>query len=82
MSAQFTHDRNCLWGIIDLEQRLRPAPEIHHVYLIGVTTVGLSEDEQSFAASPFNRSGLALAPVVKGFPLVQFLRRQWRGGSR
>jgi hypothetical protein len=49
---------------------------IPHLYLVAISTVGLSEEQRAEVRSPFNQSGLALAPVVKGFPLIQFLSRR------
>ncbi len=78
MSNAFSYDLRNLWSRVDVEQNLKPPPIIQHLYLVAVTTVGLSEEQCGAVKSPFNQSGLALAPVVKGFPTIQFLYR--RGG--
>jgi hypothetical protein len=72
----FQHDVRRLWSRIDREGNLRPPETIPHLYLAAVTTVGLSEEERGAVKPPFNQSGLALAPVVKGFPMIQFLYRR------
>lgn len=76
MSESFRSDLGRVWTIVDDNQRLRPAPVIYHVYLVAVTTVALSDSECQAVSPPFNKSGFALAPVIKGFPLVQFLYRR------
>lgn len=82
LSESFRQDLGKLWGRIDREQKFKPAETIHHLYLMAVTTVGLSEEERGSVKPPFNQSGLALAPVVKGFPMIQFLYRRRRRNSR
>jgi hypothetical protein len=82
LSESFGRDLRKLWGRIDSAQNLRPAPFIPHLYLVAVTTVGLSEEQRTAVRPPFNRSGLALAPVVKGFPMIQFLYRHARKNLR
>jgi len=79
LSRSFEHDLRRLWGRIDSEQKLRPAPSIPHLYLVAVTTVGLSEEERGAVRPPFSQSGLGLAPVVKGLPTIQFLYRRRKG---
>jgi hypothetical protein len=76
MSEAFRYDLGKVWTIVDTNQNLRPAPTIQHVYLIGVTTVALSDSECQAVSPPFNKSGFALAPAIKGFPLIQFLYRR------
>ena len=78
MSAAFVRDFGKLWGHIDAEHRLKPAPAIQHLYVVAVTTIGVPEEQRMALRPPFNRSGLALAPVVKGFPMIQFLYRRRR----
>ena len=71
--------RRDLWKVcerIGPEGNLRPPQVIPHLYLIGVTTVGLTETQQAAVRDPFNQSGLALAPVVKGFPAIRFQYRR------
>jgi hypothetical protein len=76
MSEPFRYDLNRVWSIIDTDQNLRPAPTIQHVYLISVATIALSDTGCEAVSPPFNKSGFALAPIVKGFPLIQFLYRR------
>jgi hypothetical protein len=76
MSEPFRYDLGKVWTIVDTNQNLRPAPTIQHVYLIGVTTVALSDSECQAVSPPFNKSGFALAAAIKGFPLIQFLYRR------
>jgi hypothetical protein len=78
LSESFHYDLRKLWSQVDKVGKLRPAPTIHHLYLVAVTTVGLSEEQRGAVPPPFNISGLALAPVVKGFPMIQFLHRYGR----
>lgn len=79
MSRSFKNDLGNLWGIVDPGKKLRPAPDIRNLYLAAVSTVGLSEVELGAVKPPFDQSGFALAPVVKGFPMIQFLYR--KGGK-
>ncbi len=78
MSGSFRSDMGQLWNIVDPDRKLKPASDIHHLHLAAVTTVGLTEEEFGSVKPPFNRSGLALAPVVKGFPLIHFFYRNAR----
>lgn len=75
-SKSFKNELGKLWGKIDPQGKLKPGESIPHLYMIAVTTVGFEEDEQSAVMAPFNRSALALAPVVKGFPMIHFLFRK------
>jgi hypothetical protein len=79
LSASFRHDLGKVWSRVDAEHNLKPSEIIRHLYLVGVTTVGVSEEQRAAVKPPFNQSGLGLAAVVKGFPLIQFL---YRGGRR
>jgi hypothetical protein len=79
LSKGFQADLNKLWGRLDVDRRLKPAEMIRHLYLVAVGTIGLQDHERSSVGSPFDRSGLALAPVVKGFPMIQFLYRASNG---
>jgi hypothetical protein len=81
MSQDFRDDLSRLWGIVDTSQNLKPPHYIQHLYLIGATTVGLADTELSAVREPYSRTGIALAPVIKGFPTVPFLNR-WHGGNR
>jgi hypothetical protein len=76
LSASFQYDLSRLWSLVDTEGRLRPMETIHHLHLMAVTTVGFSEEQRDSLKPPFNQSGLALAPVVKGFPTIRFTFRR------
>jgi hypothetical protein len=78
LSSSFRADLGGLWSKIDAKGILKPADNIAHLYLVAVGTVGLAEHERSAVKPPFSRSALALAPVIKGFPMIRFLFR--RGG--
>ena len=81
MSKVFRSDIGALWSRLDTDDAFKPGDYIQHLYLFGVTTVALTESERDGVRQPFKDSGFALAPVVKGFPVVQFLyrsrRNQW-----
>lgn len=78
LSGSFQADLGKLWSKIDSEGTLKPAEIIPHLYLAAVSTVGLAEHERGAVKSPFSQSALALAPVVNGFPMIQFLFRRRR----
>lgn len=82
MSASFRSDVGKLWSLVDTDKKLKPASEVRHLYLVAVTTVALSETELGSAKPPFNRSGFALAPVIKGFPVIPFFHRKSRSSWR
>ena len=65
-------DLGKVWSIVDTKRTLRPYERINNIYLAGVTTVALSDSERNAARLPFRTSGFALAPVIKGFPMVLF----------
>lgn len=71
-----------LWSMVDPDGTLKPPPQIRHIHLVAVSTVGLSESEMDAARLPFNRTGFALAPVVKGFPMIPFFYRGSRKNMR
>ena len=72
-------DLGKVWSIVDTNGTLRPYERINNIYLAGVTTVALSDSERNAARLPFRTSGFALAPVIKGFPMVLFgYRRRGR----
>ena len=71
-------DLGQVWSLVDSQKRLRPAERINNVYMIGVATVALSDSQRSAARPPVQTSGFALAPVIKGFPVMQFLYRRSR----
>lgn len=79
MGKPFCSDLNEVWSYVDRRKNLKPGKYINHIYLIGATTVALSDSERSDVRAPYSRSGFALAPVVKGFSSVQFLFRKWKG---
>jgi len=82
MSAAFQGELRELWSKIDTGGCLKPATAIEHLYLIAVGTVGLDEHERGAVRTPFSQSALALAPVVKGFPMIQFFSRRRSRYSR
>lgn len=75
LSGSFRADLGRLWSKIDQTSALKPAENIPHLYLAAVGTVGLAEHERDAVKPPFSQSALALAPVIKGFPMVRFLFR-------
>ena len=79
MGEGFQSDIGKLWSEVDRNGNLRPVDHINHIYLVGATSVALSDGELSAVRPPYNRSGFALAPLIKGFPLVYFrYRKRWR----
>jgi len=80
MSETFRRELGKIWSDIDPDQKLRPSDTIPHLYLTGITTIGLTEDERMAIGAPYSTSGFALAPVVTGFPTIPFVYR--RGGGR
>ena len=76
LSDVFRADLGKLWSRIDPEGTLKPGDYIPHLYLAAVGTVGLVEHERSAVKQPFRQSALALAPVVKGFSMIQFFFRR------
>lgn len=79
MSPEFPRD---LWKVaarMSPEHMLKPSTMIPHLHLVAVATIGLKDDELSSARSPFSQSGIGLAPIVKGFPMIQFFHRHARG---
>ena len=79
MGESFDIDLKRIWSQVDRDSNLKPGEYINHIYLVGVTTVALSNNERTTARPPYNRSGFALAPVIKGFSLVQFkFQKGWR----
>ncbi len=78
MSESFKQELGKIWGIIDTEKALKPPPKILHLYIAAVTTVGFTEEQRSALRPPFSRSGLGLAPIVKGFPTIKFFHRRGR----
>ena len=77
LSESFNRELGQLWGRLDGEKRLRPHELIRNIFLVGVTTVCLSESQRDGVKQPFSRSGFALAPVVKGFPMISFDYRKF-----
>ncbi|WP_281316397.1 UvrD-helicase domain-containing protein [Polyangium sp. y55x31] len=82
LSRSFQSDLKRLWGRIDSEGNLKPGESIPHLYLVAVATVGLAENERSAVKAPFSQSAMALAPVIKGFPMIHFLFRKTGRFSR
>ena len=82
MGESFRNDRNAVWSHVDGKGKLRPGNYIDYVYLIGATTVALSDSERSAVHAPYSSSGFALAPVIKGFTPVHFLYRKQRRSRR
>ena len=78
MSESFQTDLGKVWSSVDTEGKFKPGGYINHLYLVGVTSVALSDSERTAVQPPFCNSGFALAPVIKGFPVVQFLYRSRR----
>jgi hypothetical protein len=78
LSESFQYDLGRLWSKVDRDQRLKPADMIPHLYLACVGTVGLTEAERGSVKPPFNRSGIGLMPIIKGFPMINFLHRNRR----
>ena len=76
LSDAFRAELGKLWSKIDSEGALKPGDYIPHLYLAAVGTVGLNEHERGAVKQPFSQSALALAPVIKGFPMIQFLFRK------
>ena len=74
----FHTDLNQVWSHVDNDGRLRPGNYIDHLYLIGATTIALSDSEQMAVRTPYNSSGFALAPVIKGLTIAQFRYRRAR----
>lgn len=81
MSDFFEHELGNVWGIVDVNKTLRPPPKIPHLYLTAVTTVGFTEDQRATLRPPYDKSGIGLAPIVKGFPTISFFRRRPRRDS-
>jgi hypothetical protein len=77
MSQSFALELGRIWAMMDLERKLKPPPRIQHLYLVAVTTVGVSDELRFSVRPPFNQSGLALAPVIKGFPTIPFWFRKF-----
>ena len=76
MGEAFHHDLRQIWSRIDTDGRLRPGDTVNFLYLVGATTVALSDSERTAVRPPYSRSGFALAPVVKGLALVKFPYRK------
>ena len=79
MGEAFHFDLRELWSHVDPNGRFRPGDYMEHLYLIGATTVALTDSEQMAVRPPYSSSGFALAPVIKGFTVAQF---KYRAGRR
>jgi hypothetical protein len=77
LSETFNRDLGQLWSCVDSGKRLRPHGLINNIFLVGITTVCLNGSQRDSVKAPFNRSGFALAPVVKGFPMISFDYRKF-----
>jgi len=78
MSESFDLELGKIWSIVDPERKLKPQPNIRYLYLIAVTTVGLTDEQRMAVRPPVRQSGFALAPVIKGFPTIFFFSRKTR----
>ena len=78
MSETFKREFRRIWSIIDVDKALKPPPKLLHLYIAAVTTVGFTDEQRSALTPPYNRSGLGLAPIVKGFPTITFFHRRGR----
>ena len=66
-----------LWQLARLQgqqagRQLRPPQRIQNLWMAGVTTVVIPEHVRDGTLSPWSNSGLALAPVLSGFPAIYF----------
>ena len=66
-----------LWQLARLQsdkagRQLRPPQRIQNLWMAGATTVVIPEHARDSTLSPWNNSGLALAPVLSGFPITYF----------
>jgi hypothetical protein len=77
LSEAFNRELGALWSRVDTDERLRPHHLVHNIFLVGVTTACLSETQREAVKAPYSRSGFALAPVVKGFPMISFDFRKY-----
>ena len=77
MGELFKNELSQVWSSVDRDEKYKPADRINNLYLVGITSVALSDDARTAARSPFSESGFALAPVIKGFPAVYFQRRRY-----
>ena len=66
------------WSRVDADGSYRPGDQISHLYLLGATTVAMSDSERMAVRRPYSDSGFALAPVIKGFTVLQFKHRNNR----
>lgn len=78
LSNSFRAEFGKVWSKIDPGDRLKPSEFVPHLYLAAVATVGLTEHERDAVRPPFSQSALALAPVIKGFPMIRFFPRTGR----
>ena len=78
MGEAFHVDVGKVWSHVDAGKRLRPGDYMDYLYLVGSTTVALSDSERTAVRPPYSSSGFALASVVKGFTVLQFLPRNRR----
>ena len=76
------HCENDLWYIAkcvektDKSGALKPAMNVKHIRMTGVTTHVIPESQRERLETPWRHSGFILAPVITGFSVVYFNR--WR----
>jgi hypothetical protein len=76
MSSTFAADIKRLWSHLAASSEVRPKNMIPHVHVVGVSTIGLTDEQMRAVRAPYNQSGIALVPVIKAFSAVQFERRR------
>jgi hypothetical protein len=72
LSTFFQDDRDQLWK---RNKGKRPG-DPYNMHLVGLTTVALTDDDRARAQPPFQQSGFALAPVVRGFAFLKFFSKK------
>lgn len=76
MGQAFQLDLRKVWSHVDSGSRFRPGDYMDHLYLVGATSVALSDSERAAVRPPYSSSGFAIAPVVKGLTVVHFPYRR------
>lgn len=68
-----------LWdaGVEYFGDRVKPAPNVQHLWRVGLRSVVVPDDEGSLSAvaTPYRDTGFWLAPVIKGFPTHPYWSR-------
>lgn len=72
LSNWFQDDRDELWK---RNKGKRPG-DLNNLHLVGLTTVALADEERARAQPPYQQSGFALAPVVRGFAFLKFFSKK------